>query len=381
MLIPYSKQSINKKDVQAVSESLQDNFLTQGDKVKKFEKNISTLVKSKYVTVVNSATSALYIACRALNLKKNDEVWTSSNTFVATASAVIHCGLKIKFLDINKNGNICICKLKEELFRAKKKNKLPKAIIIVHFAGLPCYPIEIYSLSKRYNFKIIEDASHALGSYYQGIPIGSCKHSDMCIFSFHAIKSITTGEGGCVTTNKIYYEKELKKLRSHGITRDYKSLKRKENRIFHWYYEVNNISFNFRLTDFQCALGISQLKRLKSFISKRNDIANRYIKKLNQDTYELPYDSKENRSAWHLIVIKVKNGKRNQLYKYLKKNKIISVLNYIPVFMHPFYKKQTPKKAFRETISYFKNAISIPIFFDLSTKQQNFVINKLNKFQ
>lgn len=381
MLIPYSKQSINKKDVQAVSESLQDNFLTQGDKVKKFEKNISTLVKSKYVTVVNSATSALYMACRALNLKKNDEVWTSSNTFVATASAVIHCGLKIKFLDINKNGNICICKLKEELFRAKKKNKLPKAIIIVHFAGLPCYPVEIYSLSKRYNFKIIEDASHALGSYYQGIPIGSCKHSDMCIFSFHAIKSITTGEGGCVTTNKIYYEKELKKLRSHGITKDYKSLKRKKNGIFHWYYEVNNISFNFRLTDFQCALGISQLKRLKSFISKRNDLANRYIKKLNQDKYELPYVSKGNRSAWHLFVIKVKNGKRNQLYKYLKKNKIISVLNYIPVFMHPFYKKQTPKKAFRETISYFKNAISIPIFFDLSTKQQNFVINKLNKFQ
>lgn len=381
MLIPYSKQSINKKDVQAVSKSLQDNFLTQGDKVKKFEKNISNLVKSKYATVVNSATSALYMACRALNLKKNDEVWTSSNTFVATASAVIHCGLKIKFLDINKNGNICICKLKEELFRAKKNNKLPKAIIIVHFAGLPCCPIEIYSLSKRYNFKIIEDASHALGSYYQGIPIGSCTHSDMCIFSFHAIKSITTGEGGCVTTNKIYYEKELKKLRSHGITKDYKSLKRKKNGIFHWYYEVNNISFNFRLTDFQCALGISQLKRLKSFIRKRNDIASRYIKKLNQDKYELPHVSKGNRSAWHLFVIKVKNGKRNQLYKYLKKNKIISVLNYIPVFMHPFYKKQTPKKAFRETISYFKDAISIPIFFDLTTKQQNFVINKLNKFK
>ena len=381
MFIPYSKQSINKADIKSVNTVLKSDFLTQGKKVYEFEKSLTKFTKSKYATVVNSATSGLYIACKTLNLKKNDQVWTSSNTFVSTASSILHCGAKVKFLDIDKTGNIDIKKLEKELISSKKKNKLPKAIIIVHFSGQPCYPKEIFNLSKKFKFKIIEDASHALGAYYDGIPIGSCKHSDMCVFSFHAIKSITTGEGGCVTTNNLKYYKEFNKLRSHGITKDKKDLIIKKKSKFHWYYEVKNISFNFRLTDFQCALGISQLKRLNSFIRKRKILAKKYLKSLDKNKYELPTLVKGHESSWHLFVIKIKNNRRDAFYKYLNSKKISSVLHYIPVFLHPYYRKKIKNKNFKQTIEYYKNAISIPLFVDLKKKQQNYIIKKINEFK
>jgi UDP-4-amino-4,6-dideoxy-N-acetyl-beta-L-altrosamine transaminase len=381
MFIPYSKQSINNKDIEAVKKALRSEFLTQGSTVGKFENQLTKFTKSKYATVVNSATSGLYIACRVLDLKKNDEVWTSSNTFVATASSIIHTGAKVKFLDIDKTGNINVKKLENKLIFSQKKKKLPKAIIIVHFSGQPCYPKEIFSLSKKFKFKIIEDASHALGAYYDGIPVGSCKHSDMCIFSFHAIKSITTGEGGCVTTNNYKYYKELNKLRSHGITKEKKDLILKKKSKFHWYYEVKNISFNFRLTDFQCALGISQLKRLDSFIKKRKILAKRYLNSLDKNKYELPSLIKGYESSWHLFVIKVKNNRRDAFYKYLNSKKISSVLHYIPVFLHPYYRKKNKNKNFKQTIEYYKNAVSIPLFVDLKKKQQDYVIKQINEFK
>lgn len=381
MFIPYSKQSINKADIKAVGEVLKSDFLTQGLKVNQFEKSLNKFTKSKYATVVNSATSGLYIACKALNLKKNDEVWTSSNTFVSTASSIIHCGANVKFLDIDKTGNIDLKKLKKELVLSKHKNKLPKAIINVHFSGQPCHPKEIFYLSKKFKFKIIEDASHALGAYYDGIPIGSCKHSDMCVFSFHAIKSITTGEGGSVTTNNLKYHNQLKKLRSHGISKEKKDLIVKKKTEFHWYYEVKDISFNFRLTDFQCALGISQLKRLEKFIKKRKTLAKKYLTSLDKNKYELPKMVNRHKSSWHLFVIKVKNNKRDKFYKYLKKNKISSVLHYIPVFLHPYYKSKINKKNFKQTKEYYKNAISIPLFVDLKKKEQDYIIKKINEFE
>lgn len=381
MFIPYSKQSINKEDIKAVTKALKDPLITQGDKVNKFEEALKQFTKSKYATVVNSATSALYIACRVLDIKKKDEIWTSSNTFVSTASVVIHSGGTIKFLDIDKNGNICLKDLKRKLINAKKIGKIPKAIITVHFSGYPCYPKEIFNLSKKYNFKIIEDASHALGAYYNQIPIGSCKHSDMCIFSFHAIKSITTGEGGCITTNNKLYDKRLKILRTHGIEKKKENLLRKKYSNLHWYYEVKDISFNFRLTDFQCALGISQLKRLKNFISKRENLAKRYLKKIDNKKFILPNHHPNLKSSWHLFVLRLKKNNRNKFYTYLKSKKILSVMHYIPVYMHPFFKYAIKNENLTNIKDYFKSAISIPLYPDLKQKDQDRIIKIINNFK
>ena len=381
MLIPYAKQSIDNKDINNVVRALKSNFITQGKTTEKFEKKISNFVKSKYACVVNSATSGLYLACKILNLTKKDWVWTSSNTFVSTASIIEHANAKVDLLDINEDGNLSIDYLKKKLQKTKKNN-LPKAIIAVHIAGLPCEMEELHKLKKKYKFKIIEDASHALGASIKSKKIGSCNYSDFCIFSFHAIKSITTGEGGCITTNNKKNYHRLCQLRSHGIIRDKNLLKTKSLSKYHWYYEVNEISFNFRLTDFQSALGISQIKKLKKFIGLRTQIASYYLKKIDKKKFILPKIYKDKKSAWHLFIIKPKNNiNRSNLYNYLKRKGIVTVLHYIPIFKHPYYKKKIKnQERLINSISYFQQALSIPIYPNLNKKKQNYIIKTLNNY-
>ena len=381
MLIPYAKQSIDNNDIKNVTKALKSDFITQGKIIEKFEKKISKFVNSNYACVVNSATSGLYLACKTLNLNQNDWVWTSSNTFVSTASIIEFANGNVDLLDINEDGNLSIDYLKKKLQQTKKIN-LPKAIIAVHIAGLPCDMKELHELKKKYKFKIIEDASHALGASLENKKIGSCNYSDFCVFSFHAIKSITTGEGGCITTNNKRDYHRLCQLRSHGIIRDKKLLSNKSLSKYHWYYEVNEIGFNFRLTDFQAALGISQIKKLKKFINLRTKIANNYLKKIDKNKYILPKVYRSKKSAWHLFIIKTKNKiKRSELYDYLKKKGIISVLHYIPIFKHPYYKKKIKNQnRFVNANNYFEQALSIPIFPNLDKKKQDYIIKTLNNF-
>ena len=381
MLIPYAKQSIDKVDIKNVTKALKSEFITQGKLTEKFEKKISNYVKSKYACVVNSATSGLFLACKLLNLSKQDWVWTTSNTFVSTANVIEHAKGNVDLLDINHDGNLCIDYLKKKL-KKTRKNKLPKAIIAVHIAGLPCDMKELFKLKKKYKFKIIEDASHALGASIDNNRIGSCNYSDFCVFSFHAIKSITTGEGGCVTTNNKNDFLRLCQLRSHGVVREKNLLKKKSLSRYHWYYEVNEISFNFRLTDFQSALGISQLQKLNRFIKLRTQIAKNYLSKLDNKKFILPKLYKNKKSSWHLFIIKTKKTmKRSELYDYLKSKGIISVLHYIPIFKHPYYKKKIKNKnKFINSNIYFKRALSIPIFPNLNKKKQDYIIKTLNNF-
>jgi len=377
MLIRYSVPDLNFKDISEVKKSLRSNFLTQGRKVLNFENKISSVCKSKYSIATNSATSALYIAYRALGLGKNDNLWTSANTFVATANCALQCGAKVDFIDIDPNTyNLCVKSLEKKLLNSKKKD-LPKIVVPVHMAGLPCDLEKIYKLSKKYNFKIIEDASHAIGSFYKGYPTGSCKFSEITIFSFHAIKVLTTGEGGAaVTNNKKYFDK-MKILRSHGITSDPNNMyKRNKKEI--WNYQQIDLSFNFRLTEFQCALGLSQLARLKKIIFKRKKIAEVYDGAFLNTKLQLPFRNKDYSSSNHLYIIRLdnfKNTNQRKIYYAMQKLGIELNIHYIPVYLHPFYKKKGFKKGYcPESEKYFKNVLSLPLHTKLNLVNQKKVI-------
>tara|TARA_Y100000590_G_scaffold449544_1_gene587846 strand:+ start:7785 stop:8933 length:1149 start_codon:yes stop_codon:yes gene_type:complete len=375
-IIPYNRQSINKNDINEVNKVLKSSFLTQGPKNKIFCKKISNYTNSKYSLVLNSASSALQIACLAMNLNRNDILWTSANTFVSSATAGVHCGAKIDFVDIDlETGNLSIIDLERKLKSAKKKKSLPKILIVVHFAGISCDMKKIKNLSKKYKFKIIEDASHALGSKYYGNKIGSCKYSDACIFSFHPIKSITTFEGGAITTNskKIY---ELSKLLSdHGIVRNI-SKKRK------WLYDQKFLGFNFRLNDVSCAIGISQLLRLEKFVKIRNNIANFYFKNLRDLPINLPIIPSNILSSFHLFVISIKNLKRDDFYNFMLKRGIKLQYHYIPVYKQTFFKKKYKfnERNFLNMEEYFNNSISLPIYVDLKKNDLIRIVNEIKNF-
>ena len=286
MVINYSKQLISESDINSVSRTLRSDFLTTGPKIKVFEDLIKKKVKSKYSIVVNSATSALHISCLALGLTKNDYLWTSSNSFVASANCALYCNAKIDLVDINlENYNIDVSILEKKLKKAKKQKRLPKIIIPIAFAGYSSDMKKIYQLSKKYKFKIIEDASHALGGKYKNNMVGSNKYSDLTVFSFHPVKMITTGEGGAITTNNNNLAKKLYALRSHGIE---KNLTKKQKKNTPWLFNQNFLGFNYRLTDIQASLGISQMKKLNFFIKKRNQIAKIYDKELKYLPLKLP---------------------------------------------------------------------------------------------
>jgi len=382
-MIPYSTQKIDKRDINEVIKTLKSPFLTQGPKVIKFEKQIAIKVNAKYAATTNSATSALHISCLALGFQKDDILWTSPNTFVASSNCALHIGGKVDFVDIDYlTGNIDINLLEKKLLRAKKQNKLPKILVPVHFSGLPTEQQKIYKLSKKYNFKIIEDASHSLGAKYKNEKVGSCKWSDINIFSFHPVKIITTFEGGCATTNKkIIYEK-LKLFLNHGITKEKKKFKFKQNKS--WYYEQQLLGLNYRMTDVSASIGLSQLKKLKIFVNERNNIAKIYSKFLNEKYLHIPKIKKNFFSSFHLYVIKTKDKYQKyheKLFNHLKKNKIGVNLHYIPVHLHPYYRNLGFKKGdFKMSEKHAENAISIPVFPGLKLRQIQKISNLINNF-
>ena len=383
-MINYGRQFIDDEDIQAVVDTLKSDFLTQGSKVPEFERAVCDRVNAKFAVAANSATSALHLACLAVDLKEGDIVWTAPNTFVASSNCALYCGAKVDFVDIDKDTwNICTDKLRIKLEESKQKNLLPKAVIPVHFSGQPTIQEEIYKLSKEYGFIIIEDASHSIGSSRNNEPSGSCKWSDIAIFSFHPVKMITTGEGGMALTNNEEYAKKMDLFRSHGISRDSNFLEK--NDLPKYYYEQHSLGYNYRMTDIHAALGISQLGKLDKFIDTRNNIASRYDSELKELPLHLPYIAEGNKSSYHLYVIKVKDTfskqkSRDKIYSELIEMGIGVNLHYLPVHLHPYYRKlgffdnQYPVSE-----NYADNALSIPIFYSLTDDQQTKVIDSIKQ--
>ena len=379
-IIRYSTQVISKDDVSSVSKALKSSFITEGPLINNFEKKLTNYTKSKYATIVNSASSALIIACGALGLKKNDFLWTSPISFVSSANCAFFYNAKVDFVDINQNSfNLDVNQLELKLSKAKKQKKLPKIIVVVHLGGNPCDMKKIKRLSKKYKFSVIEDASHALGANYKNIKIGNPKYSDLSILSFHPVKMITTGEGGALMSNDYNLDKKIKSLRSHGIVREKKYLVNKK--LPKWYYEQKYLSSNYRMTAFQAALGISQLKKIDKFTKERNNLAGIYEKKLKKLNIKFQLIDKNNKSSRHLFIILVDKKIRNKLYFYLEKNKIQTNLHYIPIYRHPYYKKfRFNKKNYKNSERYYEEALSIPLHCNISRKEQNYVINKIEYF-
>ena len=375
-MIPYARPKIFKKDIAKVNTVLNSQFLTTGPEIPKFENKLKKKLNSKYALTVNSATSALHLCCLAMGLSKNDYLWTSSITFVASANCGIYCGAKIDLIDIDDETlNISIDKLEEKLIIAKKNNKLPKIIIPVHLGGNPCDMKSLKRLSKVYKFKIIEDASHAIGATYNKFLIGSCKYSDACVFSFHPVKIITSGEGGAMLTNDKKLALKFSSLRNHGIVR--KNLGKKSE--YDWYYEQKNLGFNYRLNDIEAALGNSQLNKLNKFILRRNNLAKYYLKNLNNQYIKCQQIDLKSVSSYHLFIIRTKPNLRRLIYENLKKNKIITSFHYIPIYRHPFYKQfKYNKKIFLASEKYYKEGLSLPMYFGLSNTIQNKIIRVIN---
>tara|TARA_B100000886_G_scaffold169003_1_gene115688 strand:- start:12436 stop:13629 length:1194 start_codon:yes stop_codon:yes gene_type:complete len=365
--IPYGRQNITKDDIKAVVKVLKSEFLTQGTLLEDFEKEISVKVNSKHVIAVNSATSALHIACLALGLRQGDYLWTSPITFVASANCGIYCGATIDFVDIDKNSSLISIKdLEEKLKKAKLENKLPKIIIPVHLGGSSCNMKAIYKLSREYGFFIIEDASHALGGKYENQPVGNCKYSDISIFSFHPVKIITTGEGGVAVTNNQKYAQKMRDLRSHCIIKD---RSRFEEKIpGEWRYEMQDLGFNYRMNEIQAALGLSQLKRLEKIVYRRNIIHKHYqelLKNLPLQLIEVPNNVY---SSFHLAVIKLDNKEIHQnVFEGMRKNGIGVQLHYSPVHLNPYYKKLGFKKGdFPKAEEYASRSFSLPLYPELT---------------
>ena len=382
-MIPYGRQNISNDDIQSVVDVLKSDFLTQGSVVPAFEQAVCNYTGGNYGVAVNSATSALHIACLSLGLGSEDYLWTTPISFVASANCGLYCGAKIDFVDINPlSWNLDVEKLKEKLLYAKKTNSIPKILIAVHLCGLSCDMEDIYDLSKEYGFKVIEDASHAIGGKYQDSPIGSCKYSDISIFSFHPVKTITSGEGGIAVTNDRCIAEKMSLLRSHGITRDSSLMTNKPDGP--WYYQQIDLGFNYRLSDIHAALGYSQLQRIDSFVSERHNIAHRYDQLLADLPLQLPYKSDELYSGLHLYVIRIKRDKirssHKEVFESLRADGIGVNLHYIPIYRHPVYQSMGFSLVdFPEAESYYQEAISLPMFPGLSTYEQGRVVDSVRK--
>ena len=381
-MIPYGCQEITEVDIAEIEKVLRSDFLTQGPIVPKFEQSVADYCGASHAIAVNSATSALHIACLALDLGPGDWLWTSPNTFVASANCGRYCGADIDFVDIDaKTYNMSVDALSEKLIQAKKLGKLPKIVVPVHFSGQPCDMPAIRDLSKRYGFKIIEDASHAIGSSYNQIKVGSCTHSDITVFSFHPVKIITTAEGGMALTNDKDVADKIYRLRTHGITNDeIKMEERPKDEI--WNYQQIDLGFNYRMNDIQAALGLSQMKRLDKYVKRRQEIAKHYDNALKKLPLVIPWQSPSNYSSYHLYTILIKKNltqkTQRQVYDELIKKNIGVNLHYIPVHRQPYYENLGFKKNnFPQAENFHREVLSIPIHPSLKEEQQSYVIETL----
>jgi UDP-4-amino-4,6-dideoxy-N-acetyl-beta-L-altrosamine transaminase len=370
-MIPYGRQDISQTDIDAVVKVLRSDWITQGPTIPRFEQAVANYCDSQYAVAVSNATAALHLACRAIGLGVGDRLWTSPNTFVASANCGLYCGAEVDFVDIDpKTYNISIEALRTKLEQAEKFGKLPKVLIPVHFAGQPCEMAAIAELAKQYGFYVIEDASHAIGGEYKGKKIGSCSYSDMTVFSFHPVKIITTGEGGMVVTNNEELFEKVSLLRTHGIIR--------EPSQGAWYYQQVDLGYNYRMTDIQAALGLSQMQRLDSFINQRHELVKIYNKSLQDLDLQLPWQHPDSYSAWHLYVIRL--NERRQVFASLREAGIGVNVHYIPVHTQPYYQQMGFKFGdFPEAEKYYSEAISLPIYPLLNEVQQNKIISDLKK--
>ncbi len=382
-MIPYGKQDVNQADIDAVINILESDYITQGPQVPLFEKTVSDYCGVEYGVVVNSATSALHIACLALGLGKGDWLWTSPNSFVASANCGLYCGAQVDFVDIDpQTYNLSAEELEQKLIQAKQEGKLPKIIISVHFAGQSCDMKRIHSLSQEYDFKIIEDASHAIGGKYLDQPIGSCQYSDITVFSFHPVKIITTAEGGMATTNSKELAEKMQLYRSHGTTRNEK-LMTKES-VGDWYYQQVALGFNYRMTELQAALGNSQMQRLEEFVDKRHTLHERYNFLLSDLPIIRPYQDKHSFSAMHLYPIQIDlskvNKNREQIFNELRENGIGVNVHYIPIHTQPYYLQFGFREGnFPNSESYYSRTISLPLFHAMTIEQQDEVCDVLKR--
>ena len=376
-MIPYGKQIISQQDIDSVVEVLNSDFITQGPKVKQFEQQVADYCGAQFSFAVNSATSALHIACLALGVGEGDLVWTSPNSFVASSNCALYCGADVNFVDICKEtGNLCVDELETKLNNAKT---LPKVVIPVHFAGQSCDMARIHKLSQQYGFKIIEDASHAVGAKYQGKPVGNCAYSDICVFSFHPVKIVTTAEGGLALTNDNELAQRLELFRSHGVTREPELMTVEQPEP--WYYQQVELGYNYRMTELQGALGLSQMAQLDAFVETRNNLASTYRQAFDRLGIDYLKVEDERYSSYHLFVIRVPADKRTALFKHLRQQEIGVNVHYIPIHTQPYYQALGFKPGqFPKAERYYSECISIPLFPALSAKDQQWIIDTLEAY-
>lgn len=382
-MIAYGQQSISQKDIDAVIDVLKSVNLTQGPAIEQFEDCVKAYTNAKHAITFNSATSALHSACLAIGLGPEDLLWTTPNTFVASANCALYCGAKVDFVDIDPHTyNLCPKRLEEKLIVAEKNDNLPKIVVPVHLTGQPCDMAAIHALGQKFGFKIIEDASHAIGGRYQGEVIGNCKYSDITVFSFHPVKIITTAEGGMALTQNAELSARLRLVRSHGITRDSSLMTKPMDGP--WYYQQITLGFNYRMTDMQAALGTSQMGRLDEFVKRRQEIAKRYDDLLCDLPLTLPWQHPDSYGAFHLYVIRLKldqiSRSHLQVFEAMRTNEIMVNLHYIPVHTQPFYQKMGFKEGdFPQAEQYYREAISLPMHINLSDDDLKFVARRLRE--
>jgi UDP-4-amino-4,6-dideoxy-N-acetyl-beta-L-altrosamine transaminase len=381
--IPYGRHSLSEEDRRAVADVLGSDWLTQGPEVGRFERAVADSCGARFAVAVNSGTSALHIACLAAGLGKGDRLWTSPNTFVASANCGLYCGGEVDFVDIDPGTcNLSVPALEAKLREADRKGALPKVLVPVHFAGQSCEMEPISRAAERYGVTVIEDACHAVGGGYKNTRVGGCAYSAMTVFSFHPVKIVTTAEGGMVLTNREDLYERLVRLRSHGITRD-------PSRMVGdcdgpWYYQQIDLGFNYRMTDLQAALGRSQLRRIDEFVDRRRRLAERYMGAMEGWPATYPAQHADARSAWHLFVIRLKTGEirrtRREVFEALRAAGIQVNVHYIPVHTQPFYRRLGFREGdFPEAERYYREAISIPLYFGLSEPDQEYVIAKVRE--
>ena len=373
-MTPYGRQSISEADIAAVVEVLRSDFLTQGPVVPRFEQAVADYCGAQFGVAVNSGTAALHVACLALGVGSGDWVWTSPISFVASANCALYCGAQVDFVDIEPDtGNMCAIELANKLEIAEKKGKLPKVVIPVHFAGLPCDMKAIFELSQKYGFRIIEDACHALGARYYDEPTGNCRYSDITIFSFHPVKIITTGEGGMAMTNNPELAKTMRLLRSHGITRETEDFINEPDGS--WYYEQQLLGFNYRMTDIQAALGLSQMQNLENWIARRTLLARRYHAAFanTQIGLQATFSRTDRASAWHLLYICVQPSQRQSIFQQLREHDIGANVHYLPIYRQPYYGSQQERCPQADAL--YVHLVTLPLFPNLTESQFTQIVN------